>query len=69
MLVPGMRVCLVVGSHVAALGFRRREECGCHDLRVLVCVYRTANVRIVMGGAGSREVQAGGARSMGSLYI
>lgn len=29
-----------------------------------------ANVRMVMGGArGSREVQAGGARSMGSLYI
>jgi hypothetical protein len=25
MLVPGMRVCLLVGSHVSALGFRRRE--------------------------------------------
>jgi len=36
MLVPGMRVCLAIGSHVSALDFRRRELCGCHGcVRVL----------------------------------
>jgi hypothetical protein len=52
MLVPGMRVCLVIGSHVSALGFRRRELCGCHG----GCA-RPANVRIVMGGPWSVRAQ------------
>lgn len=42
---------LVIGSHVSALGFRRRELCGCHGF-ACVCEYSTAaNVRMVMGGA------------------
>lgn len=42
----------------------------CVCVRVLGAAAAAANVRMVMGGArGSREVQAGGARSMGSLYI
>ena len=62
MLVPGMRVCLVVGSHVAALGFRRREECGCHDLRGLVrvqdckCKDRDGWSRLAGGASGWSEI-------------
>lgn len=35
MLVPGMRACLGIGSHVSGLGFRRREVLVVTRVRVL----------------------------------
>lgn len=64
MLVPGMRICLAVGSHVSALGFRRRELGGCGACSAY-CKCKDRDGWSPRAQGRSKRVE----RDRGSLYI